>query len=75
MQLIPLDQHPSAGRDPSSVLINPASIPGVEIFKHSNGYLATVGGMAFPGLFLTEQAARDAQAAHIAAITRTEKEA
>lgn len=66
MQLIPIEQHPSAGHDPSSVLVNYSEPYGRGIYRHRGGYLATFYAMAFPGLFPTEQAARDAQAAYAA---------
>lgn len=66
MQLIPIEQHPNAGHDPSSVLINYREPYGRDIYRHRDGYLATFYSMAFPGLFPTEKAARDAQAAFAA---------
>jgi len=66
MQLIPIEQHPSAGHDPSSVLVNYREPYGRDIYRHRGGYLATFYSMAFPGLFPTEKAARDAQAAYAA---------
>ena len=66
MQLIPLNQHPDAGHDPSCVLVNYREPYGRDIYRHRQGFLATFYHMAFPGLFPTEQAAREAQAAYAA---------
>ena len=66
MKLIPIDQHPENATDPSSVCVNYREPYGRDIYRHRKGYLATFYGMAFPDLFPTEQAAREAQAAYAA---------
>lgn len=60
-RLIPIDQHPD-NKDPSSVCISGPVYRGRDIYKHRAGYMATFNGMAIPGLFPTEAAAKAAQA-------------
>jgi hypothetical protein len=65
--MIPICDHPENAADRGSVLVNPGARPGREIFRHGARYLATFDGLAFPGMFETEAAARAAQDAAAAA--------